>query len=1049
MNIRIQRIALTVLVSLTTLFARATTRFSVESFAKYDTEASSYMAPSSSNFAIVKKGSSDFVIWTRAELDTDQLTVIESYVRHQDPSLQGRNAIFLSGMGTHSVDSMYGKITFEDGEYGLIVTMPRKWSHLDYGRYTDEVTPTEPEPDPNPEPASLTITKTVNGGLWRVGCDYMKVDGQDTYKVLHINNTEWKRDWIKNPTGITSKEGHRLNKCGDAENWVIWTTNGVASRMDEIKSGATGSTLPTVVYRPRVEMTDEQIAQIGNPDHPEYVTNYMKNFQDPMSYSEIEVGKRLYWITFNGGQVWYHSGIPCAAEPTFVISVDGVEYTLTGGSSVTIPDLEPGIHEISESPNPLYSLGKVESSTEAIHQDDKGWSVQLVVNPGEDIQLTWPNIQPAPRDPPTPPAPPYLEPEPEPDPDVPVVPTVCELLDFGKRFNAVIFGDLTISGGDSEGALLVWGNATLPTGYSVGIPVVGEPVPTAGAHDDGLIVGGDLLIGQQDVNGNIVYGGDYLGENRTWNSYTVRHASTVTLDRDGNVPADGSGRTSADLLAAVKEVSSRVAAFEENGTISFDVDGSLILTGTNVERNVFSVTAEEWSGSQRDWIFDVPSGSKVVVNVTGASVEIANGRMVLPEGVTQKDVLVNYIDATLLTMSGFNHTGSVLAPFASGSFSGGAIEGIAYFGGDVTTRDGFEFHNFGLDVFFCPDMPELAVTTTAAAAADGAVWTIRAGSSVAITNVVRNTSEFWLRSVTLTDSTGATFELGDLAPGASAVAIQTLTGETEGLVTYTATATAKAYEAASASVFFESRPIVSASDVAVVEFSWTASAAGAEAGTGSSGTPEAYNPTQRVDYKVTDMWFSCIPTFAGETFTVNVRVKNHGEVDGYGAFLGLYLVDVNHGVTIASNEVDTAVRSVEIGSIPAGGSRVYSFGGLTAPDTNGVCRVIAFADMNGADLEWSEGDNQNNLTYELSQVAIHIDVSAEGVTLSWSNGWGQIYAILGSNDLEHWDEVKTENWDETIGGIPSARDTQGLVENVEFVSFDTGYNFFKLRIKQR
>ena len=36
-----------------------------------------------------------------------------------------------------------------------------------------------------------------------------------------------------------------------------------------------------------------------------------------------------------------------------------------------------------------------------------------------------------------------------------------------------------------------------------------------------------------------------------------------------------------------------------------------------------------------------------------------------------------------------------------------------------------------------------------------------------------------------------------------------------------------------------------------------------------------------------------------------------------------------------------------------------------------------------------------------------------------------------------------------IGGIPSFRDTKGLVENEETVSFDTGYKFFKLRIKQR
>ena len=1045
MSTRIQRIAIAVLVSVSSaLFARATADFAVESLTKYDSEASAYTVPSSVNLVIVKKGSSDFVVWTRDELTSDDLTVVESYARHQDPSLNGRNAIFISGLGSQTIDTMYGTITFEDGTYGLTVTMPRKWSHLDYGRYTDGNPP--PEPDPNPEPGKITLTKTVNGELWRVRCDYMDVEGEKTCDVRKINGALWKRDWITNTNGVTSLEGHRNNKCGDAENWVIWADeNGVAYRMDEIKSGATGSTLPTVVYKTMAPMTDEEIANIGNPDRPECLAKYKQNFQKNIPYSEIKIGERLYWITFNAGRIWYHSGIPYKADPQFVITVDGVEYVLTGGSSVEIEDLEPGIHDISESENPLYSLGEVVSDAGGIIQADNGWTVQIYVEPGADMHITWPNIQPDPKDPPSPPPPPPIDPEPdpEPDPDTPVIPTMCELLDFGKRFNAVIFGNLTISGGDSEGNLLVWGNASLPFGYSVGIPVVGEPIPTAGARDDAIIVGGDLLIGKQGVNGNIVYGGAYLGEDRTWNSYSVRHVTPVTLDRYGNVPADGSGRTAADLLAAVKAVSLHVADMEVNGSVSNAVDGCLILSGTNETRNVFSVTAEEWSGSQRDWIFDVPAGSKVIVNVTGASVDIANGRMVLPAGVTATDVLVNYVDATLLTFSGFSHEGSVLAPFASGSFSGGAIEGIAIFGGDVVTKNGFEFHNFGLDVFFCPTRPTITVTATAATAADGDILAAELNAEVEVSVVVSNTSDFWLRSVTLTDSTGATVVLGDIAPGGSVTNVQTITSAVDALVTYTATATAKAYEAAAATAVFASRPIVTASDVAVVNFA-TGAIIGGSIGTGSAGNPAAYNPTERVDYEVTDMWFSCVPTFAGEDFTVNVRVKNNGQVDGNGAFLGLYLVDVNHGATIDTNEVDTAVRSVEMGGIPAGGSRVYSFSKLTTPDATGVCRVIAFADMNDAEREWSKGDNQNNLTYELSRVAIHIDVSAEGVTLTWSNGWGQKYSILGSNDLEFWYPIPGHD------NILSARDTDGLVENTETIRFEeTDYHFFKLRIDQR
>lgn len=1020
--------------------ARADAEFAVESFAKYDREASSYMVTANVNLVVVKKASSDFVIWTRGELAQDRLAVIEAYVRHQDPSLGDANAIFISGMGRHTIDTMYGTISFSDGEYGLVVDMPRTWSHLDYGRYTDAASEPETPPVLDPEPSTLTLTKTVNGGLWRVRCDYMDVEGQVTYKSQKINGTYWKRDWIKNPGGTTSAEGHRLNKCGDAEHWVIWTdTNGVPYRMDEIKSGATGSTLPTVVYRPRVEMSDEQIANIGNPDHPEYVTNYMKNFQDPIPYSEIKLGERIYWITFNGKQVWYHSGITYEAEPTFVVSVDGVEYTLTGGASVTIPDLEPGIHEISESENPLYSLGKVEATSGGIYQATNSWTVQLVVDEGEDIQVTWPNVQPEPRDPPSPPPPPHVDPEPdpEPDPDTPVVPTLCELLDFGKRFSAVVFGDLATSGGDCEGALLVWGNATLPNGYSVAIPVVGEPVSADVTEGDALVVGGDIAIGHQDINGAIVYGGAWLGPDR-WDADRIRHVVPVTLDRAGNVPADGSGRTAADLLAAVTEVSAQVAEWDADGTLSTAVDGSLILTGTNALRNVFAVTAEEWSGTQRDWIFDVPAGSKIVVNVTGAFVDIAQGRMVLPDGVSRTDVLVNYVNATYLSFFAFDHEGTLLAPFASGSFTGGSIEGIAILGGDVATREGFEFHNYGTDVFFCEAMPEIVVTATAADAPDGAIAFAEPGTDVDVSVTVSNPSAFWLRAVTLTDSTGATLDLGDLAPGGSVTTLRTLSGAAEGRATYTTTATAKAYAASDARIAFAARPIVTASDVAVVDFVAGASSGG---GAGGSGSLVPYNPTERVDYEVSDMWFSCIPTFAGETFTVNVRVKNNGEVDGNGAFLGIYLVGVDHEPVVAEGEAIEPVRAVELGGIPAGSSRVYSFGGLVAPDASGVCRVIAFADMGNVQLEWSKGDNQNNLTYELSQVAIHYAIDADGVTLTWSNGWGQLYSILGSNDLEDWNAVVTD--------IPSARDTDGLVENTQFVSFDTGYRFFKLHIDRR
>ena len=63
---------------LTASSALADDVFAVESFTKYDREASSYTVPATVNFVVLKKASSDFVIWTRDELTGAQLTAVES-----------------------------------------------------------------------------------------------------------------------------------------------------------------------------------------------------------------------------------------------------------------------------------------------------------------------------------------------------------------------------------------------------------------------------------------------------------------------------------------------------------------------------------------------------------------------------------------------------------------------------------------------------------------------------------------------------------------------------------------------------------------------------------------------------------------------------------------------------------------------------------------------------------------------------------------------------------------------------------------------------------
>lgn len=639
-----------------------------------------------------------------------------------------------------------------------------------------------------------------------------------------------------------------------------------------------------------------------------------------------------------------------------------------------------------------------------------------------------PNPEPAPEPEPEPTPEPTPEPEPEPQESGK---TLCELLDFGKPFNAVIFGDFLASGGDTEGNLLVWGDARLPGGYSVGYATVGAEMPAAGEDDDALIVGGDLVLGLQGVNGNAVYGGRYLGEDRKHQEYSLRHAQTVTLDNYGNVPQDGSGKTQEEFLASVKEASGAISKWEPDGSATLREDGSLLLAGTNSVRNVFSVAAEEFGGARRDLVLDIPSGSKAVINVSGDYIEIANGRMVLPQGVQREDVLVNAFGASYVSMEGFVLEGSLLAPLASATFSGGAIEGEAVLGGDVVTKSGFEFHNFGKSVFFCRKMPRILISATARGVKDGETARISPPGSAVIDILVTNVSEYLLLDVSVSGPGGFSAGRESLLPGESFRLSAEYAEDAEKTAEYLFSVSAEARNRDDGTLFAQ-RPRVEDSDKAVVCFS------AAEVSSVQAALPVS---ADRADYMVESMWFSAAPTFAGEEFTVNVLVRNNGNIGGAGAILGIYLFDKSHPLQVAPEEVSLAERTVDMGKIPAGGFRVYSISGLKAPQEDGLCRVVAFADVDNLEQEWSEADNFNNLAYELSLIPVRLEPAEGGVNIIWSNGWGQQYAVLGTNDFREWSEIETR--------IPSERDISGKVENIYFAPYSSGFKFFKLRIDRR
>ena len=268
-----------------------------------------------------------------------------------------------------------------------------------------------------PSPGKIILQKTLVNDVWHIRCDVM--DGT----TFQAGGGIWKTDVIMNPTKKTSKEGHRSNKCGDADHWIIWLDNtGTPFRMDEIKSGATGSTLPTMIFEEVYSPQDLGFSGWGElePEMTDKVELYKENFKIQKDITTVKPGERIYWVTWSDNQRWYHSGIPYIAPPTFTFYIDGEPYPIVAGNYLELEDVLPGAHEIREDVNTddyiitVFGSNNVEGTTSIVNIVD-----------GETVEVEYVNeiITPPTVQPSTPSAPPTAAPTATPTIEPTIAPT--------------------------------------------------------------------------------------------------------------------------------------------------------------------------------------------------------------------------------------------------------------------------------------------------------------------------------------------------------------------------------------------------------------------------------------------------------------------------------------------------------------------------------------------------------------------------------------------------------------------------------------------------
>lgn len=246
-------------------------------------------------------------------------------------------------------------------------------------------------------------------------------------------------------------------------------------------------------------------------------------------------------------------------------------------------------------------------------------------------------------------------------------------LGAAEGYNVFVFSSYSTSGWtDIEGSTAVGGS--FASGGSMGFD---QKPGTAHPAVAGLVVGGSLALAGGQVNGDAWVGGATSSVN--YGTFTVTgdlhygnapsgHVNvygTSTALHGNPLPIDFSS-----AATSLTQLSNALNNMASNGAVTGNAS-NYTLTATNCTLCVFNLTG----GSMHSMTINAPSGSTVLINVSGSSSSFSNGSINYAGGATAANTIFNFNAATTLTTSSIGFNGSILAPLATFTGMNGNING--------------------------------------------------------------------------------------------------------------------------------------------------------------------------------------------------------------------------------------------------------------------------------------------------------------------------------------------------------------------------------------
>lgn len=242
---------------------------------------------------------------------------------------------------------------------------------------------------------------------------------------------------------------------------------------------------------------------------------------------------------------------------------------------------------------------------------------------------------------------------------------VTDAYAMATAYNVFVFGTFNGTSSDVEGGLAAGGRVTLDCGYSVGSAFSNAAASAAMFSkygSDVLVASGGLSASSGSATGYVYAAG--AGASSFPASFT-----TAGYDRRLTSPIDFSNAASelttySNTLAAT--------ASNANCTISY---GTLTCTATKSGVNYATVDGSKLASvTSYKFIGTAANDASLVVNVTGASATLKNAGWSL-SNITGGQILLNFSQATSISMSSIGIYGTVLAPKAYVTGSNGQFNG--------------------------------------------------------------------------------------------------------------------------------------------------------------------------------------------------------------------------------------------------------------------------------------------------------------------------------------------------------------------------------------